>query len=388
MGALHTCGPRAESRRRRSRTPRHFVLNLCVAIALLGIAGSAPGEDPWRQAIGPREWSFPRDHGAHPEYRTEWWYFTGNLESAEGDRYGYQLTFFRVGIRKTPQEPGNPWSIRDIYLGHFAVTDVARQSFRYEERVSREGPGLAGASTEGMEVWLFDWSARMEGETIRLAARGAEAELDLILRPRKPVVLHGRGGLSRKGPAPGQASYYASFTDLETRGVLRVAGAGRSEVRGTSWFDQEFGSNQLSEDQAGWDWFSVHLSDGRDLMLYRLRLVDGTVEPASSGTLVEADGSSRHLDLESFSVEVLDRWESPRTGARYPSRWRVRVPEVSVDLVLEPLVPDQELVTEGSTGVVYWEGAVAGEGISGGDRVTAEGYVELTGYSGTLGGLF
>ncbi len=385
MGTLR--GGEVVCTRDESRSLRRLATAVCGLLVLLA-SGTTLGEESWRQAIGPRDWSFPRDHGAHPEYRTEWWYFTGNLEGAGGEAYGYQLTFFRVGIREAPLEPQNPWSLRDLYLGHFAVTDEDRQTFRYEERVSREGPGLADASTEGLEVWLFDWSARMEGDAIRLEAHGTGADLALLLTPRKPVVLHGEGGLSRKGPDPGQASYYASYTDLETQGTIRVAGGPRLSVTGTSWFDQEFGSNQLAEDQAGWDWFSVHLTDGRDLMIYRLRLKDGTVEPASSGTLVEPDGSTRHLTLSSFTLEALDHWESPRTGARYPVRWRLKVPDSSIDLTLEPLLLDQELVTEGSTGVVYWEGAVSGTGRSRGEPVLGTGYVEMTGYAGTLGGLF
>jgi len=214
-------------------------------------------------------------------------------------------------------------------------------------------------------------------------------EVEITLTPRKPVVLHGEGGLSRKGPRPGQASYYASLTDLATTGRLRSGSEGKSVVvQGTSWFDHEFGSNQLAPEQEGWDWFSLHLSDGRDLMLYLLRRTDGTVEPASSGTLVEPDGSARHLRLEEFVVHPLDHWTSPRTGARYPSRWRVEIPEAAIDFEATPLLPDQELVTGGSTGVTYWEGAVVGAGTSGREVVTCQGYVELTGYAGSLGGLF
>jgi predicted secreted hydrolase len=354
---------------------------------VLAWASGARGDEGWLQADAPWAWSFPRDHGAHPDFRTEWWYFTGNLRDARGARYGYQLTFFRQGVNREPPHPENPWSLRDAYLAHFALTEAEGPRFRHAERLTRAGPGLAGAAEGRMEVWNLDWSAALEGETIRLRARTREMGLELELVPRKPVVLHGQGGLSRKGPAPGQASYYASFTDLATAGRLVLEpGAEPVAVTGTSWFDQEFGSNQLSEDQAGWDWFSLHLSDGRDLMVYLLRRNDGSLETASSGTLVEPGGAARHLPLGDIEVEVLGRWQSPRSGASYPSRWRLRVP--GVEVVVAPLVPDQELDTRESTGVVYWEGAVAGEGTSEGCPVTCEGYVELTGYAGELGGLF
>jgi len=366
---------------------KRILILVFIFFVLLPASGSA--ETEWARVIGPRIWSFPRDHGAHPEYRTEWWYFTGNLMDDANSRYGYQLTFFRQGIRSRIPDKAGPWDIRDLYLAHFAITDVTKDQFRSTERVSRAGPGLAGARTDGMDVWLLNWSARMKGSGISLEARSPDMELTLNLTPRKPVVLHGQNGFSKKGPGEGQASYYASFTDLETHGFLRIQpNSSLVAVRGKSWFDHEFASNQLSPNQQGWDWFSLHLSDGRDLMIYFLRLKDGSVEPASSGTIVLPDGKARHLKVADISVSALDRWKSPRSSGEYPSRWRIQIPSAGVDLVLGPLVADQELNTEGSTGVIYWEGAVAGKGSSAGQAVTCEGYVELTGYAGSLGGIF
>jgi predicted secreted hydrolase len=354
-----------------------------------GTIAFAQTKNDWARVLEPRIWTFPRDHGAHPEYRTEWWYFTGNLLDEAGSRYGYQLTFFRQGIRSKIPDQASPWEIRDLYLAHFAITDVSKNQFRSTERVSRAGPGLAGARTDGMDVWLLNWSAKMKGSLISLEAKSSGMELRLDLAPRKPVVLHGQNGFSRKGPGKGQASYYASFTDLETHGFLKTdPTSSRIAVRGQSWFDHEFGSNQLSESQKGWDWFSLHLSDRRDLMIYLLRLKDGFVEPASSGTLVEQDGTSRHLKLAEISVSVLNRWKSPRSGGEYPSRWRIRIPSEGIDLTFAPMVSDQELNTQNSTGITYWEGAVAGKGTSGGKAVSCEGYGELTGYTGSLGGIF
>jgi predicted secreted hydrolase len=358
-----------------------------VCLLLLALAGDVDAGE-WAVAEGTRAWSFPRDHGAHPEYRTEWWYFTGILEAAGGRRFGYQLTFFRQGIVPVAADPGNPWSVRDLHLAHFTLSDVREESFRFGERVSRAGPGLAGTSTEALHAWVLDWSATVEGDGFALAAREGPVAIRLSLRPGRSPVLHGSGGLSRKGPAPGQASWYASITDLETAGTVRDGAGVEVGVSGASWFDHEFGSGQLADDLAGWDWFGLRLSDGSALMIYRLRRRDGTVSPASSGTLVGADGATRHLTRDEVGIETPARWQSPHSGARYPSRWRVLIPAAGVELEFSPLIPDQELRTGRSTGVTYWEGAVAGSGTAGGSPVTVEGYAELTGYAGGMGGLF
>lgn len=365
-----------------------FNLTLLLVLFCFYTGGATYGAD-WRQAVEPWTWSFPRDHGSHPDFRTEWWYFTGNLEDAAGKRYGYQLTFFRQGVSLQPKDPQNPWSIRDLYLAHFTLTDVTPGRFSFAERLSRKGPDLAGAAQDAMDVRLLNWSVKMEGNTIRIEARHHDMDLILKLTPRKPVVLHGEQGLSKKGAKPGQSSYYYSITDLQTDGTIETPGSQFPiRVRGTSWFDHEFGSNQLAEDQIGWDWFSVHLSDGHDLMIYFLRRSDGSVEPTSSGTLVTATGEAIHLRLADISVEVLDHWKSQRSGGTYPSQWRIFIRPANIRIVLTPLVSNQELVTGGSTGVTYWEGAVAGTGTSGGKGVTCEGYVEMTGYAGSIGGTF
>jgi len=360
-----------------------------ISLILLFLAVPSLADEQWKQARGPRNWSFPRDHGAHPEFRTEWWYFTGNLRDEAGNRYGYQLTFFRQGVRIKPSNPGNPWSLRDLHPAHFTVTDVRNGTFHFAEQITRSGPGLSGAAADAMNVWNLGWSAKMRGDRISIRAHHGEMELALELKPRKPLILQGERGLSRKGPGKGQASYYYSFTDLASSGTIRTPALENPvEVQGTSWFDQEFSSNALTKDQAGWDWFSIHLSDGRDLMLYFLRKNDGTVEKESSGTLVEPDGRARHLKLGEIQTEVLETWKSPKSGGAYPSRWRIRIPAAGVDLQLAPLLAAQELITAGSTGVTYWEGAVEGRGSSSGKPVICEGYVEMTGYAGTLGGLF
>ncbi len=367
------------------------ILSAAAAGAAFLLIAAAPGgaAEEWRMAEGRHEWTFPRDHGAHRDYRTEWWYFTGQVQAPEGRGFGYQLTFFRVGARKDPGPPGNPWRLRDLYAAHFALTDLEAGKFVYAERISREGPGLARSDGGGMDVRLLDWSLATEGEEIVLQAREGEMELRLHVKPEAAPLLHGSRGLSRKGGKAGQSSWYYSLTDIRSRGEVRTPWTGGPlPVEGWSWFDHEFGSNQLSADQVGWDWFSLRLGDGRRLMLYLLRLRDGGVEPLSSGTLREADGTVRHLSRDDFRVAATGAWRSPKSGAQYPSGWTVQVPSSNIDLVVTPLMRDQELVTARSTGITYWEGAVSGSGRSAGSDVAAEGYVELTGYGGSLGGLF
>jgi predicted secreted hydrolase len=377
----------------KSKVMGKFLLGLLSLLGVMGVLSYGNllpvCAHEWKQAIGPWKWVFPRDHGSHPEFRTEWWYFTGNLTDPSKKRFGYQLTFFRQGVLFKANDPSHPWAIRDIYLAHFTLTDVSADQFWYGDRASRKGPGLAGAAEEGMHVWLLNWMAKMEGKKIKLEARYQGMELSLDLVPQKPLVFHGKNGLSQKGPIEGQASYYFSYTDLETKGFMRTPLSQTSiRVNGISWFDHEFGSNQLTPNQVGWDWFSLHLSNGQDLMIYFLRRKDGTVEPSSSGTLVTRLGDASHLKLSDINVEIIDYWKSPKSGGRYPSRWRMNVPIAKIKMEISSLVSSQELLTEGSTGVIYWEGAVTGKGTCAGKSITCEGYVELTGYAGTLGGLF
>ncbi len=367
------------------------LIQVIVVFITLGIFACLPvfAADDWKQAVGRHTWSFPRDHGAHPEFRTEWWYFTGILRDAAGNRFGYQLTFFRQGVRMTPPSPTNTWSLRDLYPAHFAITDVRSGKFHFTEQITRSGPGLSGAATDGMNVWNLGWSAKMSGEIIVIRAAHEGMALDLELKPGKPLALHGDRGLSSKGPGAGQASYYYSLTDLASKGTIRTPDSQMTvPVEGVSWFDHEFGSNILSKDQVGWDWISIHLSDGRDVMIFFLRKEDGTVESESSGSLVEADGKTRHIRREDLQVEVSGTWKSSASGGVYPNRWSIRIPSAGIELQLEPLVAAQELNTPGSTGVTYWEGAVGGAGTSAGRPVVCEGYVEMTGYAEGLGGLF
>ena len=344
----------------------------------------ASSEAGFARALAPRGFVFPADHGPHPGFRTEWWYFTGNLEAAGGRRFGYQLTFFRNALAPGAVARASRWGAREAWLAHFALTDVAGRRFHAFERFRRGALRLAGAETAPFRVWLDRWEASGAMDSTAAAAawgpltlRAAEGEvaLDLRLARGKPPVLQGEAGLSRKGAAPGQASYYYSLTRMPTTGRLRLAGEDLP-VRGLSWMDREWSTSSLSPGQVGWDWFALQLADGRELMLYRMRLEDGGIDPASAGSLVAADGAKRHLARGDFAVAELARWRSP-AGASYPARWRVRVPSAALDLEVRPLVADQE-----HRGVFrYWEGAVAVRGTAGGVPIGGRGYVELTGYT-------
>ena len=380
------------------------IVSLCVAALLAGwflrrtlaphpapssLPASAAvllgGEDPggFARATAPREFRFPADHGPHPEFRHEWWYFTGNLRGPGGRRFGYQLTFFRFALSPDPPARASRWAANQAYMAHFAVTDVQGNRFRHFERTGRGALGLAGATARPLRVGLDDWSAEGSKAStlpIRLRATEVEASVDLVLDTTRPIVLQGDRGLSRKSAAPGNASYYYSMTRLATRGSVRIDGVS-FPVEGNSWLDREWGTSSLEKGQAGWDWFALQLSDGRDLMFYRLRRGDGVTDPFSAGTLVLPDGSVRPLSADDVRIETLGSWRSPESGARYPSRWRMLLPSEGLELEVVPRIADQEL----RTSVRYYEGAVGVRGTSRGEAVEGDGYVELTGYGETGG---
>lgn len=345
-------------------------------------AGAALLLAAFRPADAPRDWEFPRDHGAHADFQTEWWYYTGHLEALDGRRFGYELTIFRRAL--APPDSAFPgWRPADFYPAHFAITDEKGRTFHHWERLKRDIGGLAGADTTRLHVWCGDWSVGETGPRHRLAAAADDWAITLDLDPAKPPVFHGEGGLSRKGPLPGQASYYYSLTRLATTGTLRVAGR-LEAVRGTSWMDHEFFSSDLDTTLIGWDWFSLQLDDDSELMLYRLRRAGGAVSGWASGTYVTPAGSSLSLRGQDFSVDATARWTSPATRVIYPAAWTVRLPELGLDLSVAPTVPDQELDTRATTGVIYWEGSVSVTGTRRGRPVRGQGYVELTGYDGQV----
>jgi predicted secreted hydrolase len=351
--------------------------------ALLGAADAG-----YAKAVEPREFAFPADHGPHPEYRNEWWYVTGNVDAANGERFGFDLTIFRFALAPETEPAAvagevSDWRTRQVYVGHFAVTDLEGRRFLATERVARGALGLAGATADPFRVWVEDWwlkafprSEAPDG-TWLLHADSGDAGLTVTLEPLKPPVLHGDDGLSQKSAEPGNASYYYSLTRLDTKGTLRI-GRDVYDVNGLAWLDREWGSSALSDKQAGWDWFALQLADGSELMYYQLRRRDGSIDPMSAGTFVPADGEPVHLAHDDVSVQVLDYWNSPE-GGRYPSGWSLAVPQLELGVQVEPIMRAQEF----ETGVRYWEGAVNISGRRGAEPVTGRGYVELTGYADT-----
>jgi len=346
----------------------------------VGEALAGESTEGFARALAPRAFVFPRDHGPHPEFRTEWWYYTGNLRDPSGRHFGFQLTFFRIALAATMPARASAWASRDAYLAHFALTDTAGQRFSAASRSSRGALALAGAQAQPFKVWMEDWSAEgLAGDaaTVRLQAAEGDVAIDLRLQSAKGVVPQGERGLDRKGPEPGNASHYYSLTRMSVTG--RVAARGVSfEVSGLAWMDREWGTSALGPELVGWDWMALQLDDGREVMLYHLRRADGRPDRFSGGSLIAVDGSSRRLVASEFRIEVLDTWSSPRDGTRYPSRWRVTVPREALEVEVIPRLADQELVLS----VRYWEGAVRVQGSVGGRPVGGGGYAELVGYAG------
>lgn len=358
------------------------ILMLATGFWLLTPSGHA-AEPEYAQAIAPREFAFPRDHGRHDGFKTEWWYFTGNLrEVSTGRRFGYQLTFFRTAFVKEAADRKSPWGMKDLYFAHAAVTDVADKGFVYADRLGRGREGFAWASEKTLDVVLKDWSAKLDGEVMKLVAGEEGLGIELSASEGK-TVLQGPGGLNAKGPAVGQASYYYSVTRLKTTGTLVVRGK-RYQVEGLSWMDHEFSSNALSASQSGWDWLALTRNDGREVMIYRLRDKQGGTDYLS-GTVIDKDGVVRHLKREEIELIPSKPWKSRASGASYPLEWKVIVKGLGA-MNVRALLENQELQTPNSTDVTYYEGAVDVLDEAGG--ASGEGYLEMTGYAKALGGSF
>ncbi len=356
---------------------------LFLIIASLFWGSAVAGDTGFKSAVPNRAFSFPQDHGKHPEFKTEWWYFTGNLATADKREFGFQLTFFRRGLAVEAKRRSK-WAVTDVYPAHFAITKVDSKEFFHSELISREGPGLAGASENDLDVHVRDWKVKADSSGIRLFAKEGEYSLDLLLSQEKPPVLHGKDGYSLKGDSESQASYYYSLTRLKAAGHITFKGS-TYEVSGLAWMDHEFGSSILLEDQTGWDWFSIQMNDGTELMVFHMRKADGTTE-RPFGTFVPIQGEPVHLSGKQIVIKPSGTWKSPGTGVVYPARWSVEIPELGLNLEIEPFIPDQELAATRSTGIVYWEGAVRVKGTKKGNEINGKGYVELTGYAGSLGG--
>ncbi len=362
------------------------VLFLALLLVFLYVAATS-AEENFRLSRPGWQYAFPRDHAAHPDFKTEWWYYTGHLTGEQGEPFSYQLTFFRVGVRRPDPQARSAWSLHTLYFAHLALTDIQGRRFVYYEKVGRGALGMSGAEVDRYRVWIDNWQAELQGGVHHLQAVAVNLSLDLRLTPAKPPVRHGIDGVSQKAAGEGYASHYYSLTRLATQGTLSYRGR-TYKVQGQSWMDHEFSSSQLAPYQTGWDWFSLQLDDGHDLMLYVLRHQDGSLDPFSSGTLVDPQGQGRHLQLADFAIQPLATWQSPKSGAVYPAAWKISLPALGYELEIRPTLPNQELITSQSTQITYWEGSVRVAGTKNGQPVSGQGYVELTGYAGSLGGRF
>lgn len=367
----------------------HFVrlMVLGIGLCLLGPSSAADRPQEFRLATEGYRYEFPRDHGSHNQFRTEWWYYTGTLATKSGRQFGYQLTFFR---RRIPPEQiktlPSKWSISQLYLAHFAVSDLKNGRFHFAEKLSRAGLSKAGSDSDRLHVWIDRWhadSSQLNQDRQVLSAANGDLAIELVVAPEKPLVIHGSGGISRKGAEKGQATHYYSFTRLATSGTITIRHE-TFDVTGTSWMDHEFGSADLGEDLVGWDWFGLQLTNQTELMLYRLRRTDGSADPASSGTFIDRDGKGHHFTISDFTLEPISFWTSPGSKARYPQRWRLNIPSKQLSIDLVPRMAEQELTTSRSTQVTYWEGAIEATGTSHGELLQGRGYMELTGYAERL----
>ena len=339
----------------------------------------------WRVSLPGWEARFPEDHGAHPDFKTEWWYFTGNVESEDGREFGYQLTFFRQGVIDPSQAtPPSRFIQRDVKFAHFAVSDIGSKKFHHFQKLSRGAFGEAGFGEGSRLAWIDSWTCERIGlHDFRLTAEDGDVVIDLTLRSKREPVWHGRDGVSQKAEGPGRASHYYSLTRLETTGTVRI-GERTHQVSGLTWFDHEWATNQLASHQTGWDWFSLHFENGAELMLFQIRTKDGGRDPFSSGTWIGADGTVEKIPRENFELEPIEWWKSPKTGGRYPVAWTVSIPSRNVDLTVRARFPAQELDSEPFS---YWEGAVSAEGSLGADPLRGKGYLEMTGYAGGIVGM-
>ena len=369
-----------------------LMVALAAALAFGSLIAAEPVEPPTSQladllgsdadpafarALAPRAFAFPQDHGPHPEFRNEWWYVTGNLDDEDGQRFGFELTIFRFALAPTAPVSSSAWRTNQVYIAHLAVTDAGNEEFHVAQRYARGAVGLAGAQATPFRVWIDDWEMTGQADTgtWRLRANDTDFGVDLELTALKPPVLNGIDGLSQKSADPTNASYYYSITRMHTEGSLRI-GEHDFSVSGLSWLDREWSTSALAANQVGWDWFALQLADGSELMIYGMRLQDGSRDPASAGTFIDVGGTAWHLGVEDFEITVLDEWASPE-GGNYPSRWLLQVPRLDLEMTVTPVSSDQELFTT----VRYWEGAVDVAGEYNRLPVEGRGYVELTGYA-------
>lgn len=332
----------------------------------------------FQSALPGYRYELPRDYFAHPNYQTEWWYYTGKLQDQNGRSFGFDLTFFRQALVSRPAE--STWDPRDIYFAQFAISDLDGKNFFHTERTNRSGPGIAGASESLAKVWNGNWSVTFQSGEEELSALAGQHSLQLRLRSQKPLVVHGKDGVSQKSAGAGMASHYFSETRLRAAGTL-VFDSKQFRVNGLAWMDHEFFTHQLDESQTGWDWLSLQLNDNTELMLFHIRRRDGSIDPFSSGTFVDAQGHAKHLALADFQLQASGAfWTSEGTKARYPISWTISIPALQLNLEIKTPLPSQELASGNSPAPSYWEGAVFAQGKQGSNGIKGSGYLEMTGY--------
>jgi len=337
----------------------------CIA-ALVFFAVAATAQ--YRAALPGYRYKFPQDHFNHPDFQTEWWYYTGNVKSADGHRFGFEVTFFRQGVDREAKTT-SAWDVRDLYFAHLALSDLDDDKFFHAERTNRAGPGIAGVRDADGRIWNGNWQIAWRGDEQILQAVDERFALRFTLRSTKPPVIHGESGVSEKAEGSGRASHYISFTRLNTQGEIELGG-GRFQVSGTAWMDHEFFTHQLEPDQVGWDWMSIQLQDNTELMLFHIRRKDGSIDPHSAGTFVDARGETTHLRRDEFTLEPEgSTWASPATRAVYPVRWRISVPKFAIALECSTLLPSQELASSAGFVPTYWEGAIVLAGLKGGSPI-------------------
>jgi predicted secreted hydrolase len=372
---------------------------LCSLCLILSLIPSTPSQSTptYELALPGYHFSFPHDHFSHPSYQTEWWYYTGNLQSSDGHRFGFELTFFRQAIHRAPSS-NSSWDVQDLYLAHLALSDLDAGRFYHAERTNRSGPGIAGVSEPVHRIWNGNWQILFhDPDDQRLQAISDQFELRFHLHSEKPPILHGEKGLSQKSDGPGRASHYISLTRLTTTGEILLNGK-RYQINGLSWMDHEFFSHQLDPSQVGWDWLSIQLDDHTELMLFHIRRKDGSIDPHSAGTYIDAQGQSTHLRAADFTLEPIsatfsDQWTSPASHATYPIRWQIAIPKLGIALEAKTPLPSQELTSASKLSPTYWEGAVtlsgqrnpqSSTGSPNPQPLSGSGYLEMTGYDRPL----
>ncbi|TYP93888.1 putative secreted hydrolase [Fodinibius salinus] len=352
-------------------------------------AMNSGGMEGYKRVTGPREFIFPDDHGAHPGYKTEWWYYTGNVFTESGRQFGYQFTIFRnqltppTDVANRSKAPSN-WNTNQLYLGHLAISDVENEDHIFEERYSRGAVGLAGAEADPYRIWIENWEIKRMDSTnsgdqnfaVHIKAKmQSGAAIDLNITPAKPLVLQGDKGYDRKGTDAGNASYYFSFTRMKTEGMI-TKNEKQFRVSGTSWMDHEWSTSALGNRQEGWDWFSIQLSNGYDLMYYQLRNKDGSISKFTTGSLIGPDGQKTTIGPDDVNIEVLDKWKSPHSKSVYPAKWTMNIPKANLFLDLQTSFPDQVM----DVSVRYYEGTISISGTMNEKDIGGTGFIEMTGY--------